>query len=222
MLTLERSDIVTVVMHVPESYAPYVVPGTETVIQLNSMPGVKIRGEVTRFAPSVATDAHDRTMRVEVDLWNEAPEQYQPFFADPKNLADLKEGRRPILPELTGKGPLPPTRRLITGTFGNMTLILKSFEQIELIPSQALIRDGGRVSIYVVQNGKAHLIPVEVQVDDGTLAHVVPLGKNGEITGHLAEGEQVIISNLEELTEGQPVAPVLRADWAPVTPTPSH
>jgi multidrug resistance efflux pump len=208
MLTLERSDIVTVVMNVPDNYAAYVAPGTEAVIRLDSMPGVKVRGKVTRFAPSVATAAHDRTMRVEVDLWNGAPDQYQPFFADPKNLADLKEGPLPILPELTGKGPLPPAPRLLTGTYGTMTLVLKSFGRIELIPSQAVMRRGGRASIYVVRDEKAHLLPVEVRVDDGTLAHVVLLGKNGEVTGHLDDGEQVIVTNQEELTEGQPVAPV--------------
>jgi multidrug resistance efflux pump len=221
MLTLERSDIVTVVMNVPDNYAAYVAPGTEAVIRLDSLPGIKIHGKVTRFAPSVATAAHDRTMRVEVDLWNGPPDAYQGFFADPKNLAELKEGPLPILPELTGKGPLPPTQHLLTGTYGNMTLILKSFGQIELIPSQAIIRQGGRTSIYVVRDGKAHLMYVQVQVDDGTQAHVVPLGKSGEILGHLAENEQVIISNLEELTEGQPVAPVLNESWAPAAPPPA-
>jgi multidrug resistance efflux pump len=216
ILTLERADIVTVVMNVPENYAPYVAPGTVAVLQLNSMPGLKIRGEVTRFAPSVATSAHDRTMRVEVDLWNDAPEKYQAFFADPKNLAELKEGRLPILPQFSGKDAASRPR-LITGTFGTMTLILKSFGGIELIPSEAVIRSGGRALIYVVRDGKAHQIPVEVQVDDGMLAHVTVLGVNGEAAGQLTEGDQVITSNLEELTEDHPVTSVLRADWTPTS-----
>jgi multidrug efflux pump subunit AcrA (membrane-fusion protein) len=214
MLTLERSDIVTAVMNVPDNYAPYINSGTEAIIEMDSLPGVKIVGKVTRFAPSLVTAAHDRTMRVEVDLWNEAAEKYKPFFADDKNLADLKEGPLPLLPEFKGKGNSQLSNRLITGMYGKMTLVLKSFGQIELIPSQAIIREGGRTSIYVVRDGKAHLMPVEVQVDDGILAHVVALSKNGENIGHLADSEQVVISNQEELSEGQPVNPVPRAAGA--------
>jgi multidrug resistance efflux pump len=214
MLTLERSDIVTAVMRVPDNYAPHITPGTEAILTLDAMPGLKIHGKVTRFAPSLVTEAHDRTMRVEVDLWNDAPEKYQQFFADEQNLADLKEGTLPILPEFSGKTNAASTKRLIPGMYGNMKLILKSFGQIELIPSQAIIRQGGRTSIYVVQDAKAHLIPVDVQVDDGTLAHVVMLGKNGEMLRRLAECEQVIVSNQEELSEGQAVNPVPREGWA--------
>jgi multidrug resistance efflux pump len=213
MLTLERSDIVTVAMRVPDNYAPYISAGTETVLELDALPGLKIHGKVTRFAPSLVTAAHDRTMRVEVDLWNETPEQFRSFFADNRNLADLKAGERPILPEFTGKTNNEQSKRLIPGMYGNMTLILKAFGQIELIPSQAIIRHGGRTSIYVVKDGKAHEMSVKVQVDDGTLAHVIMLGKLGEMQGKLADCEQVIVSNQEELSEGQAVNPVPREDW---------
>ena len=54
---------------------------------------------------------------------------------------------------------------------------------------------------------------VKVQVDDGTLAHVIMLGKLGEMQGKLADCEQVIVSNQEELSEGQAVNPVPREDW---------
>jgi HlyD family secretion protein len=219
MLTLERSDIVTVVMNVPDNYATYVSPGTEAIIQMDAIPGVKIIGKVTRFAPSLITSSHDRTMRVEVDLWNEEAEKYAPFFADSRNLADLKEGRQPILPEFKAKAGSPTSVRLITGMYGKMTLVLKSFGQIELIPSQSIIRQGGRTSVYVVQDGKAHLMPVEVQVDDGIMAHVVMLGKNGENMGHLPESEQVIISNQEELSEGQPINAVLQESAVTATST---
>jgi multidrug resistance efflux pump len=210
MLTLERSDIVTVAMRVPDNYAPYISAGTEAVLQLDALPGLKIHGKVTRFAPSLVTAAHDRTMRVEVDLWNDSPDKYQPFLANKKNLDDLKDGLLPKLPEFIGKENAKATRRLIPGMYGNMKLILKTFEEIELIPSQAILRHGGRTSIYVVRDGKAHLMSVDVQVDDGTLAHMVVLGKNGEVVGRLTEREQVIISNQEELSEGQSVSAALR------------
>jgi multidrug efflux pump subunit AcrA (membrane-fusion protein) len=213
VLTMERSDIVTVVMRVPDNYAPYITSSTEAVLELDSLPGLKIHGKVTRFAPSLVTSAHDRTMRVEVDLWNESPEQYQKFIADKKNLADLKEGQLPIIPEFTGK-EYSSSKHLIPGMYGNMRLILKEFGQIELIPSKAIQRHGGRSSIYVVRDGKVHEMPVDVQVDDGILAHVVALGDKGKILGELADSEQVIVSNLEELSEGQVVTAARSEDRA--------
>lgn len=214
MLTLERSDIVTVAMRVPDNYAPYISAGTEAILESNDLPGLKIHGKVTRFAPSLVTAAHDRTMRVEVDLWNESPDLYRSFFADKKNLADLKDGLRPILPEAPGAATRPQSIHLIPGTYLNMTLILKAFGEIELIPSKAIVRHGGRSSIFVVHEGKAHEMPVKVQVDDGTMAHVLILGKQGEMLGRLANCEQVVVSNQEELSEGQAVNPVLGEDWA--------
>ena len=218
LVSLERSDIVTVVMRVPDNYAPYINAGTEAVIEIDSLPGIAVHGKVTRFAPSLITAAHDRTMRVEVDLWNEASEKYKPFFADPKNLADLKDGPLPWIPDFTGNNPEHLSTRLIPGMYGKMTLILKSYGRIDLIPSQAIVRESGKTSIYVVRDGKAHLEQVQLQVDDGTLAHVLRLGKQGEILGELAETEEVVISNQEELSEGQTVKPTLRKDWGMPTP----
>ncbi len=210
-------------MRVPDNYAPFITSGTEAILELDSLPGLKIHGKVTRFAPSLVTAANDRTMRVEVDLWNGPTEEYRAFFADNKNRADLKEGPLPILPEFAIATNNAQPNRLIPGMYGTMTLVLKAFGQIELIPSQAIIRHGGLTTIYVVKDGKAHEMSVKVQVDDGTLAHVVMLGKHGEMLGGLTDCEQVIVSNQEELSEGQAVNPVSRDDWAsgkPATPKP--
>jgi multidrug resistance efflux pump len=213
MLSLVRTDIVTVVMRVPDNYAPFVSPGTEAVIELDALPGVKIHGKVTRFGPSLETASRDRTMRVEVDLWNCSPDAYKPFFADPKNLADLKEGPLPLVPEFTGKDPLGRSTYLMPDMYGKMTLILKTFGDTYLIPSQAVLRQGGRTYIYVVEEGKAHRVPVDVQVDDGNLAKVERLGAQGEVLGDLTGKEEVIVSNQEELTEGQPVMTSPQEDW---------
>jgi multidrug resistance efflux pump len=68
LLTLARKDIVTVVMRVPDNAAPFVAKGTEAVMQIDGLPGVVIRGKVTRCPPSIQN--RDRTLRVEVDLFN--------------------------------------------------------------------------------------------------------------------------------------------------------
>src|SRR5262249_50872664 len=151
--------------------------------------GIKIRGKVTRFSSSLITDAHDRTMRVEVDLWNGTAEEFRKFAADPAHLADLKEGPLPLVPQITGKDPLRRPTQLMAGMYGNMTLILKSFSHTKLIPSQAVRRQGGRTYIYVVKDGEAHMIPVELQVDDGRLAKVALVDDEGEVTGNLTGDE---------------------------------
>ncbi len=214
ILTLERTDIVTVVMRVPDNFAPFVTAGTEAIIELDALPGIKIHGKVTRFAPSLASAAHDRTMPVEVDLWNAPAEKYKAFFADPNNLADLKEGPLPIVPEFIGTDPLNRSTRLMAGMYGKMTLVLRSFGTDRLVPSQAIIREGGRTKIWVVKDGKAHLVPVQRQIDDGTLAKVDIVNESGQIVCCLTGKEEVIVTNQEELTEGQVVTTTPLDDWA--------
>jgi HlyD family secretion protein len=209
LLTLQRTDIVTVVMRVPDNYAPFVTPGTEAIIEVSSLPDLKIHGRVTRFPRSLETAAFDRTMPVEVDLWNGTAEEFKKFTANPDNLIDLKEGPLPMVPQVTGKDALGHFLALMPGTYANMTLVLKDFGHTYLIPSQAVMPRGGRTYLYVVRDGKAHLIPVQVQVDDGNLAKVVRLGDKGQVLGDLSKDEEIIISNQEELVEGQPVNAVL-------------
>jgi multidrug resistance efflux pump len=222
LLALERSDIVTVVMRVPDHYAPYVTAGTEAVLELDALPGVRVHGKVTRFAPTLVNSEHDRTMRVEVDLWNRAPEQYNAFLKEQKAKAapfdDLKKGPLPLLPQFTTRTGPAKAARLLPGQFGTMTLVLKTFQDAHLLPSEAIVSRGGRPYIYVVRGGQAHLQPVEVQVDDGKVAVVELLGENGTLVGNLTGNEVVIVSNQGELSEGQPVEPTVVADWHAAAP----
>jgi HlyD family secretion protein len=47
LLTIQRNDIVTVVVRVPDNYAAYITPNTEAIFETPSLPGVKIHGKVT-------------------------------------------------------------------------------------------------------------------------------------------------------------------------------
>jgi hypothetical protein len=197
-------------MRVPDNYAPYVTHDTEAVIEVDSPP-LKIKGRVTRCPPSLVTAAYDRTRPVWVDLWNGTAKEFKEFMANPDNLTDLKKGHNGkvgeiVLPELTD--PNAVHRSLMPGEYAHMTLVLKDFGRTHLIPSNAVIRRGGRAYVFVVRDDKAHLIPVQLQMDDGNLAKVARLGSNGKVTGELTAEEQVIVSNQEELTEGQPVTAV--------------
>jgi HlyD family secretion protein len=68
LLTVARSDVMRVVMRLPERYVPYCEPGDAAVVELDALHGRMFHGTVSRIANSL--DRSDRTMRVEVDLKN--------------------------------------------------------------------------------------------------------------------------------------------------------
>ena len=219
LLTIQRNDIVTVVMRLPDVWAAYVTPETEAIFETPSLPGVKIHGKVTRFPPSLVNPEHDRTMLVEVDLWNRSPERVKQKLSDPNFTKGLKKpmagdpkGGLPVMPKIEGKLATGREMQLLPGYFGEMTLILQKFDNVHMLPSAAIINKGGYQYIYVVRDGKAQLQPIKVQINDGKLANVELLDKDGVVIGALTGKEEVIVSNQGELSEGQPVKPALVKD----------
>jgi multidrug efflux pump subunit AcrA (membrane-fusion protein) len=214
LLTVERTDIVTVVTKVPDRFSPYIGLETEAVISLDEMPGAQLRARVTRFTPSLQTPEHDRTMRVEVDLYNGSAEEYENFLAREKETkqSDLKGRVMPYLPKVVGKAEVQ--HHLLPGMYGKMQLVLHKFRDVYLLPSQAIVSHGGTPYIYVVSDGVAHQVPVNVEMDDGKLARVQLLVKQGtnlkrcEMCGK----EEVVTSNQGELSDGQHVEAV-HEEW---------
>jgi multidrug efflux pump subunit AcrA (membrane-fusion protein) len=228
ILTVERTDIVTVTMKVPDTFAPYVRVGpdpkenTDAVIEMSELPGQAIHAKVTRMVPSLETKSNDHTMLVLVDLYNGTPEQYDDFLAREKAkkppqepFDDLKENSLPIAPKFMGTkaGEAP---HLLPGYYGQMRLIFNELPNVFLIPSDAIDRSGGTPSIFLVKDGKAHRAAVEVDVDDQKLAKVkiVERTAKGEMKRSLTGKEEIIYSNLNEVTEGEPVN-TIPIDWMP-------
>ncbi len=234
ILTIARNDVVTLVMKVPDNAAPFVTKDTEAIVQIDELPGVVIRGKVTRFSPWIQN--HDRTMRVEVDLYNDTPENYQRYIAKiaadrvlafaahtPLDLASLllsgqvfwnKETKStndplPQLPKVSGETANP---KLLPGMSGYMRLNLRSFRDAYLLPSSAVFTRGGKPYLMEVKDGVAHLLPVHVQVNDGKLAKVTVIADAGsptndepEVLRELTGNEVIILNRQSELSEGQPV-----------------
>ena len=69
LMTVLRSDRVTLVMWVPEREAPFVAVGQEATIRLDALGGKEITAKVTRLSGWLNPD-RARDMRVEVDLDN--------------------------------------------------------------------------------------------------------------------------------------------------------
>lgn len=221
LFVVERSDIVTVYMKVPDTLAPNVTDGTEAIITMTEWPGVEIHGIVSRHDPSLETNQTDLTMRVEVDLWNQSRRQYEAWLASEKAkqppagipFDDLKKGDDPkkpvipLLPWVSNSDASPP--HLIPGTYGTMQLVLRTFRNTYLLPSNAIVQQGGEHYIYLLKDGSAKKVQVEVQADDGSLAKIAKIGKkNGqEVREELTNQDQVVYSGLSDLSDGQAVKP---------------
>ncbi len=210
LFTVIRNDIVTVFMKVPDTYANFVSRDTEASIQMNSLPpGVEIRGKVTRFTPSIDNPAHDRTMRVEVDLYNGSEAEYKEFLEREKAIqnADLKSHTLPQFPQVDGKDLTNQPLRLIDGQYGKMRLVLKNQAKAFLLPRGALIGQGGTSYVFLVKDGRAVKYPVETQATDGERVKVVLLEKSrGQtVKRDLTAADEVVSSNQGELSDGQAV-----------------
>jgi multidrug resistance efflux pump len=241
ILSVVRTDIMTVVMKIPDTYASYVTQNTEAIIRL---PGRLIRAKVTRKSNSI--HEKDRTMRIEVDLYNGSRAEYEQFLRDrwgatlaglasPRGLEGLNllaAGRSvwvdmfkdaddplPVFPE-DAAGRIPRRRpRLLPRMYGTMKLLLNNFQDAFLIPSRAIFSRGGKRYIVLVENGKAIRKPVRVQVDDGRLAKVTILLRKSTDAGdvdipvELAGTESVVIDHQSELSDGQAVKPKTIEKW---------
>ncbi len=228
IFTVERTDIITVTMKVPDTFAPYVRVGpdpkdnTDAVIEMSELPGQAFHAKVTRMVPSLETKSNDHTMLVLVDLYNGTQKEYEEFIAREKAkkppqepFDDLKENSLPIAPKSMDAKP-EESPHLLPGYYGQMRLIFNQLPNIFLIPSDAIDRSGGTPSIFLVKDGKVHRAVVEVDVDDQKLAKVkiVERTAKGEVKRALTGKEEIIYSNLNELTEGEPVK-TIPVDWMP-------
>jgi RND family efflux transporter MFP subunit len=63
-----RTDVVTIAVDIPETYATDVDPGDRALVKLQAMKGRTVEGKVTRTA--WALDPKTRTIRVEIDIPN--------------------------------------------------------------------------------------------------------------------------------------------------------
>ncbi|HEV3236994.1 MAG TPA: efflux RND transporter periplasmic adaptor subunit, partial [Gemmataceae bacterium] len=202
LMTVARTDIMTVSMKVPDNFAPYVDINSEVALQLDELPGLMIHGKVTRFSPSI--QEKDRTMLVEVDLYNGSQKDYEKFVAAQVgtlmtsfghvNTLDVLTARAaarslwiknrkgfddpmPLYPKISGHHDGAKNHNLLPGMYGTMRLLLQRFQDCYLLPSSAVFSRGGKRYIALVQEGKVHFAAVKVQVDDGTLVKVALINR---------------------------------------------
>ena len=110
LLSVSRTDLMRVVVLVPDRDVPYVAVGKGATIRIDALPGEDFHGKVSRMADS--EDPETRTMRVEIDLPN------------PDN--KLREGMygRVLIPLSEGTKTLAiPTECLVGGIDNNQASV---------------------------------------------------------------------------------------------------
>lgn len=161
VLSVARTDLLRVVVYVPDRDVPFVDRGDAAVIRLDALPGESFRAKVARYAN--IEDPANRTMRVEVDLPN-------------------------------------PTGRLRMGMYGAVTILLEPPANVLTIPAQALNEKSaaGEGSVFLARQGRARKVRVQVGKDNGMRA---------EILSGVSEHDDVVLSYVGALDDGDPVDP---------------
>src|SRR5437870_3197623 len=68
LLTIQRTDVMRVVVQIPDSEARYADPGDTAYVEIDAFRGAKFEAKVSRIADT--EDTQTRLMRVEIDLPN--------------------------------------------------------------------------------------------------------------------------------------------------------
>lgn len=186
LISVSRIDLLTVVAQFPDNAAPFITQGTPASIQISDFSGGAISSKVTRLSPTIQNS--DRTMRVEVDLFNGGTESRE-------RIVQLREtGRIDLM--LKGKGDVFPdaafsgneaTRRLLPGMNGSLRLAIGGSGTGFVLPSTAVFSKSGAKYILVVTHGKTESLPVRVQLNDGQRVRIATVRRTTSPDGTVVE-----------------------------------
>jgi multidrug efflux pump subunit AcrA (membrane-fusion protein) len=242
LISVARTDLLTVSAKFPDNAAPFISTDTTALIELDDYPDAAISAHVTRFSPSIRNT--DRTTTVEVDLFNGSPAEYERLIrrtichglaalssAHPLGVAAAdhccqeflwgqRKGANDGLPLLAVDAKLGKTaRRLLPGMTGTMRLQLSRYTNSFVIPSSAIYTRGGKPYLLLIKGDVTKQAPVHVHVNDGNLAKVslivrVGDGRGGhrEVLRELTGEEEIVASRQLEIGDGQTVTPT-PSDW---------
>jgi len=210
LMSVARSDMLTLAAKFPDNVAPFVRNDTAVAIVVDSLPGFSLTGKVSRFAPSI--QGSDRTLRVEVDLFNGTKAEFDSVRKglESKGMMD----GAPIA--VGGESASKATYRLVPGMTATMRLMLEEGGESFVLPSSAIYSRTGKPYILVVEDSITRQIPIVIQVSDGNAAKVAILAKEsaaGEEFLQSLTGQEVVVAARQlELGDGAKVECKL-SDW---------
>jgi multidrug resistance efflux pump len=234
LFVVMRTDIVRVVVPVPEYDAPLVRDGADAIVRLQAYPGQEIKCKVTRS--SWALDHDSRTDRVELFLDN--PDWYtltekvfmllrnakvpDPVLAKLKPLQAKDFNQKDFVTEIAKCLNADEMKqfsdvilkraanqKLQAGMYANI-IITADIPNTLCLEAEAILTDGNKQFCYFLEDGKARRLNVRVGITNEAMTEV--LMKQMPPTKVGAEGawvnftgnEQVITSNLKSIQDGQP------------------
>lgn len=208
LVSISRVDLVTVSSRFPDSAAPYLAVGTPAVVHVDDLPGVTIPAKVTRFSPSIQNS--DRTMRVEVDLFNGSETEYAEILQGLKAKGPDRHTKSAAdpMPERAFPADAANKRRLMPGMAGTIKLSVGGFGESHVLPTTAVYGRSGANYILIVEDGKTRQLPVKVQLNDGKTVRlaIVEKRKDGrEVLVELTGREEVVVARQLEVGDGSAV-----------------
>ncbi|HVJ68894.1 MAG TPA: efflux RND transporter periplasmic adaptor subunit [Caulifigura sp.] len=215
LISIARIDLVTVVANFPDNAAPYIADGIPAVIEITDLPGATIPASVTRFSPTIQNS--DRTIRVEVDLYNGNESGRQSLrnrYGSTQASLQLK-GSDQKLPLAAFPADEQPKTRLLPGMNGSIKLAIGGSRKLFVLPSTAVYSRGGATYLLLVKDGKTVQVRVHVQLNDGQVSRVSLVerslnrgGAEQETLKELTGDEQVVVANQLQIGEGVDVRAV--------------
>jgi RND family efflux transporter MFP subunit len=179
MFVIAQDDRVRIFLDVPEEYARYVREGTKANVRAGALSGLEIDATITRTSWSLVQST--RTLRAEIDL---------PTKNTYPSTKDVD------LPTANDNGVRP-------GMYVNTKVIIQRLG-VPVLPQDAMVISGNQTYCYVLKDGKAVKTPLMPGLRDGKWVEVTEIKIENrwvKVTG----GENVIMGNLDELTDGQTV-----------------
>ncbi|MGA2255076.1 MAG: efflux RND transporter periplasmic adaptor subunit, partial [Thermoguttaceae bacterium] len=186
MFVIARDDLVRIFVNVPEDKARYVREGTKANVRADALSGLEIKAAVTRTSWSLVENTH--TLWAEIDL------PTKNFDSPTKNIVS------------PAKNVAPPAKnddRLRPGMYVNTKVIIQR-SGVPMLPQDTMVVSGNQTYCYLLRDGKAVKTSVVRGLRDGPWVEVTKM-KIDDRWVNVTGGEDVIIGDLDELTDGQTV-----------------
>lgn len=218
LISIARMDIVSVVAKFPDNVAPMITQNMSATVVIDDLPGLTIPARITRFSPSMQNA--DRTMRVEIDLFNGTEAEYRQLESVHSSKTDRRtKGSEDSLPVRAFAANTGQHPQLLPGMTASIKLSLRSFGDSLVLPSSAVYSRSGTSYIMLVDQGKTKQVPVRVQLNDGNITLVSIMtkrteadGMKNEVFSNLTGKEEVVLAKQLELGDGATVKSGL-SDW---------
>lgn len=167
----------------------YVQPG-QALVNLEAVDVMKLDFQLPESALSAV--AVGQPLKLDVDAYPGENFSGEVYAIDPR----LGEQTRAV----AVRAQVPnPEHRLRPGLFARVRLVVAQKAEALLIPEQALMPQGDKLFVYVIESGKAALREVRIGQRQPGMAEVV---------AGLRAGEVVITGGLQRIAPGAAVAPV--------------